>query len=277
MRVTRLVLLLYLFLYRLIIYLVIASTSLSPSCLRTSRQVKSASRSPPSSPSPLPLLPRPHLRSPFAHPRLTSSSPSPGEPLMARRSSLARHMHLLDPASSLHPPWSRRRMCNHGPKRAQIWRLHCAALSNRRSLLSLPSSLSLSASVSLSICLSLHLSLSPSVSLSPSPPLAQSTAVKISVCSSTNPSTRLDLYLTLPSPPRDGSTSNRGRAARRSRSERLQERGSRRTRSSQTSRETREKDEAGSGCNASSLRSVCRTPSLSLCLTIQSGLNPDTP
>ena len=35
MRVTRLVLLLYLFLYRLIIYLVIASTSLSPSCLRS--------------------------------------------------------------------------------------------------------------------------------------------------------------------------------------------------------------------------------------------------
>ena len=125
-----------------------------------SRQVKSASRSPPSSPSPPPLLPPPHLRSPFAHPRLTSSSPSPGEPLMARRSSPARHMHLLDLASSLHPPWSRRRMCNHGPKRPQIWHLHCAGPLNKRNLLSPSSSLFPSLTLPLLLFLSHSLSIS---------------------------------------------------------------------------------------------------------------------
>ena len=127
-----------------------------------SRQVKSASRSPPRSPSLPPLLPPPHLRSPFAHPRLTTTSPSPGEPLMARRSSPSRQIRLLDPASSLHPPRSRRRTCNHGHKRLQIQHGPGPALdpSSERTFLFL----------SFSLCLSF------------SPPLlAQLTAVKISV------------------------------------------------------------------------------------------------
>lgn len=84
----------------------------------------------------------------FAHPRLTTSSPSPGESLMARRSSPA-GAHA--PPSSLDPRWARWRTFNRGP-RGSIYGA-CPALDSRASA---PCSLSLSLSQSTAVKISVR-------------------------------------------------------------------------------------------------------------------------